>query len=63
MQAVNIEYLPAKYCFDRGFHFLIPVRDDWNYDMIVPPDVLDVYTDGSKLDKRLEAVSTLANWT
>ena len=50
MAPVNIDYLPTEYCFDRGFHFLIPSRDDWNYDIIVPPDVLDVYTDGSKLD-------------
>ena len=47
---VNIDYLPAEYYFDRGFHFLIPGRDDWNYDTIIPPDFLDVYTDGSKLD-------------
>ena len=47
----NIDYLPAEYFFDRGFHSLILGRDDWNYDMIVLPDVLVVYTDGSKLDK------------
>ena len=34
----------------RGFHSLIPGTDDWNYDMIVLPEILDVYTDGFKLD-------------
>ena len=48
MAPVNIDYLLAEYCFDRGFHFLIPARDDWNYDTIVPPDVLDD-ADGYKL--------------
>ena len=47
---MKIEYDFAEYCFDRGYHFLIPRRDDWNYDAIVPPDVLDVYTGGSKLE-------------
>ena len=47
---MNIDYLPAEYCLDRCFHFLIPRRDDWNPDAILPPDVVDVYTVGSKLD-------------
>ena len=46
----NIYYLPAEYCFNRGFHFQIPGRDDCIYDMVGPPDILAVYTDGSKLD-------------
>ena len=29
---------------------MIPGREDWNYDTIVPPDVLNVCTDGFKLD-------------
>ena len=41
----DIDYLLAEYCFERGFQFLIPGRYDWNYNTI-----LDVYTDGSKLD-------------
>ena len=52
MAAVNIDYITAEYCFDRGFHFQIPGRDDYNYNTVVRPDFLDVYTDGSKLDNR-----------
>ena len=50
MNPVNFDYRPAKYCFDRGFHFLSPSRDDRNSDTIAPPEVLDIYIDGSKLD-------------
>ena len=48
--SVNIDYLTADYCFDRGFHFLILSRDDWNPDTFIPPKVLDIYIDGTKLD-------------
>ena len=47
---LDIDYLPVEYCFNRGFHFLIPSKDDWDHGMIVPPELPDVYTDGSKLD-------------
>ena len=35
------------------FHFLIPSRDDWYPDVMILPDLLDIYTDGSKLDNRV----------
>ena len=35
---VNIDCLPAEYCFESSFPFLIPTRDDWSYDAIVPPE-------------------------
>ena len=47
---VNIDYLPAEYCLDRGFHFLIPSRDDWGPNTVAHPEHLDIYTDCSKLD-------------
>ena len=33
--AMKNNYLPAEYYLDRGFHYLIPNRDDWNPDTIV----------------------------
>ena len=47
---VNMDFPPTEYCFDRGFHFLILARDDWYYDMIFPPGVLDAYTGSSRRD-------------
>ena len=47
---MNINYLPAEYCLDRGFHFLIPSRNDWDPNTVVHPDYLDVYTKGFKPD-------------
>ena len=32
---VNIDYFPAEYCLDRGFHLLIPSRDDCDPNMVV----------------------------
>ena len=49
MAPLNID-LPVEYYFDRGFHFLIPSREDWDPGMIIPTKLLDIYTDGSKLD-------------
>ena len=43
MAPVNLDYLPAEYSFDRGFHFLIPSRDKWNPDSIVTSANLDIY--------------------
>ena len=47
---MDIDYLPVKYCLDRGFHYLIPSRNDCDSNTIVPPEYPDIYTDGSKLD-------------
>ena len=47
---VNIDYLPAEYCLDSGFQFLIPSRDDWGPNTVAHPEHLDIYTDCSKLD-------------
>ena len=44
---VIIDYLSAEYCLYRGFHFLIPCRDDWNPNTIVPPEVLGIYKEPS----------------
>ena len=42
MTTVTMDYLPSEYCFDMGIHFLIPCRDDRNYDTIVPANILDI---------------------
>ena len=47
---VKIHYLPAEYSLDRGFHFLIPSRDDWDPNTFVHPEQLDIYTEDTKLD-------------
>ena len=47
---LDINYLRMEYCFDKGFNFLISSRTDWTPDTVVPPELLDVYTDGFKLD-------------
>ena len=50
MKTKPISDLPVEYCFDRGFHFLILSWGDWDPDLIVPTEFLDVYTNGSKLN-------------
>ena len=50
MIPLNIDCLPVEYCLDRGFHFLISIREDWDPNTIVPPELLDIYTDASKFD-------------
>ena len=47
---VIIDYLPAEYCVDRGFHFLIPTRDDWDPNTVFHLEHQHIYTNGSKLD-------------
>ena len=47
---LDIDYVLVEYYLDRGFNFLISSRIDWTHDRTVPSGLLDVYTDGSKLD-------------
>ena len=42
-----------EYCLDRDFHILIPGKNDWNPDTIVQTEVLNIYTDSSKLDNEV----------
>ena len=39
-----------EYCFDRGFNILLLRRIDWTSDTTVPLELLDVYTEGFKLE-------------
>ena len=48
--SVNIDYLPTQYCLDRGFHFLIPSEDNCDPNTVVHSELLDIYTDSSKLN-------------
>ena len=50
---MNIDYLLAEFCLDRDFHSVIQNRDDWNPNTVIPPELLDIYTDGSKLDNKV----------
>ena len=36
VDAVNIDYLPAEYCLNRDFHYLIPNRNDWDSNTGIP---------------------------
>ena len=46
--AMDIDYLPAEYCLDRSFHFLIPSREVWRSYAIVVQNI-----DGFKLDNEV----------
>ena len=48
---VNIDYLPAKYFLEKDFHFRIPSRE-----AIAFPKVLNICSDGCKLNRGFEAV-------
>ena len=53
---LNIDYLPVENYFDRGFHLMISSRDNWNPDIIIPPELLDICTAGSILDNAIGSV-------
>ena len=46
---VTIDYFPTEYCLDRDYHSLIAKREDWNPNTAISPELLDIYTGGSKL--------------
>ena len=50
MTPANIDYLPAKYCLDRDFHYLFLNKDDWKPNIANPPELLDIYSDGYKFE-------------
>ena len=57
---VNIDYLPAEYCLAKDLPSLILNRDNWNPNTVILPELLDIYTDGSKLDNGVGSTTT---WT